>query len=312
VKKIHTNRKYDMHVVWEVSSTCNYDCWYCNPRHHDNKIRGHDYDNVIDFFTDLSNKYEYIYCDMVGGEPTLWPRLKDFLVNKPSNMFVLVSTNGSRTINWWEKNLKYFDGVCATFHPDTADADHFYELGMLFSQYPDKALEIILLVYDQVHEKVMDLYNRLEQTDWKINVRIKIVDDRHIGNTQDNLDTIYRSTKDDAVNETLKNGFFIRNDNFYKIGKETEVYVDDKLITMHDAYLMPHREQTNFKGWKCTAGRNSLYIWSDGSIYRGSCMNGGVIGNINFDTSLNIEPWTTCEKLKCFCMDEVLLEKFKP
>jgi MoaA/NifB/PqqE/SkfB family radical SAM enzyme len=249
---------------------------------------------------------------MVGGEPTLWPRLKDFLANKPKNMFVLVSTNGSRTINWWEKNLQYFDGVCATFHPDSASADHFFELGRLFSQYPDKALEIILLVYDQVRDKVMDLYNRLEETDWKINVRIKIVDDRHIENTQDNLDIIYRSAKDSAVNETLNSGFFIRNDNFYKIGKETEVYVDDKLITMHDAYLMPHRGQTNFQGWKCSAGRNSLYIWSDGSIYRGSCMNGGVIGNINIDTSLNIEPWTTCEKLKCFCMDEVLLEKFKP
>lgn len=312
MRKIRTNRKYDMHVVWEVSSTCNFDCWYCNPRHHDNKIKGHDYDNVMDFFTDLCSKYNYVYCDMVGGEPTLWPRLKDFMVNKPKNMFVLVSTNGSRTLNWWEKNLKYLDGVCVSVHPDSSDPEHYFELGKLLSQYPEKPLEMILLVYDEVKDKVLDLYRRLEQTDWKINGRIKIIDNRHIENTEDNLETIRRSTESPDVNKALEEGFFIRNENFYKIGRETEIYVDDRLISMQDAYLMPHRGQTNFKGWKCSAGRNSLYIWSDGSIYRGSCKNGDIIGNINIDTSLNIEPWVTCEKLKCFCMDEVLLEKFKP
>ena len=68
--------------------------------------------------------------------------------------------------------------------------------------------------------------------------------------------------------------------------------------------------KTNFKGWSCNMGLESLFIQYTGEVYMANCFQGGVIGDINEPESIQ---WPTnpaiCELSRCHCTTDVLLSK---
>ncbi len=63
--------------------------------------------------------------------------------------------------------------------------------------------------------------------------------------------------------------------------------------------------------WNCYAGIEQLIVDMDGSIYRGWCKEGGVIGNINNkDLNLPSDP-VVCTKTMCHCNFDIMCTKEK-
>lgn len=68
-------------------------------------------------------------------------------------------------------------------------------------------------------------------------------------------------------------------------------------------------ETVNFEGWICGIGLESIEIKSDGSIYRGTCRVGGLIGHIDEDFELP-NDYVVCNKKSCTCVADLKSERF--
>ena len=73
----------------------------------------------------------------------------------------------------------------------------------------------------------------------------------------------------------------------------------------------------HWKGWWCSAGLRSIYIDFDGNVWRGTCNQGGWIGNINSVTGLSQGPqllknrWVHCGLDVCSCGADMAVPKVK-
>ena len=68
-------------VDWDMSSICNYDCYYCNEEIHDGKVKFPDIQvakNVVDKINLEYKDKDYAYFNLLGGEPTAWKHLDEF------------------------------------------------------------------------------------------------------------------------------------------------------------------------------------------------------------------------------------------
>lgn len=303
--RITNNFSNHLSIGWELTSTCNFSCWYCPDYLHDGKYKWPDLEKSLHFFEQLSKTKDTIYLDLVGGEPTLWPKLSEFLQRRPSNIFVEVTTNGSRTLNWWNNNSKYIDLVTISFHANTADPDHTIELCKLLVKNGVKKIFVwILAVADKV-DICKYLYEQLDQLELPIDVITKPIYNVHGVNKQSEIKL---NNSDVEVINILKYNKFNRSTYDMRVAKPVKVFLDNKPFNY---VLAEINKQNDFYGWTCTAGINRLFIHKDGSIVRGSCGVGGIIGNINKDFILPTDPIVCNSTKTCRCIDEIKLEKWK-
>jgi hypothetical protein len=64
-----------------------------------------------------------------------------------------------------------------------------------------------------------------------------------------------------------------------------------------------------FKGWKCSAGIESLMINWDGDVHRATCRVGGSLGNIYQGTFLQPVDPVICDRNFCTCAADIPLTK---
>lgn len=69
-------------------------------------------------------------------------------------------------------------------------------------------------------------------------------------------------------------------------------------------------KKNSWKGWKCGASQESLYIDYDGFIFVGNCRVDGPIGSIYDGFSLP-EDWIVCPKEFCACGADIMIPKVK-
>lgn len=66
----------------------------------------------------------------------------------------------------------------------------------------------------------------------------------------------------------------------------------------------------SFKGWKCSAGFDFLWINSAGDVYGNVCRHSGKYGNVFTDIALPKEPML-CPAEKCYCASDINISKAK-
>lgn len=300
--RITNNLPNAMNVNWELTTTCNYKCWYCPDDLHDGRYRWPDLETSLEFFSALCETQEVVHLDMAGGEPTLWPEMDEFLSRRPANLRVEVSTNGSRTINWWKKNYPHMDGVCISFHPDSADPDHIYDLCSELTKFEDKILHVHILAVRDKLDLCQRMYDRLYESGFQMSCRFKMINAWR----KEMSDKITDDNGDARLRKMMRENSFARNTAPDYISKPGKAFLDGQPI---DGYTVPVDGLNSFKGWLCNAGRNRLHILRNGDVYRASCMNGGKLGNmVDFRLTTLLEP-TLCLSEKCLCSDEIVLEK---
>ena len=74
---IETIPKYKS-ITWEMTNYCNYSCSYCIPELNGGSVPlPKSFDNIIQLVKEFRQDEKLIF-DIMGGEPTLWPKFKEF------------------------------------------------------------------------------------------------------------------------------------------------------------------------------------------------------------------------------------------
>ncbi len=256
----------------------------------------------------MLKKHSKLQVALSGGEPTLSPFLLDFvkMIYDTGNK-VGITSNLARTPRYMKTLAPFLAYVSASYHPSFEDKDflekalaaadltpvnirvmmdsRYWDVGMKFleSCKPYKHITVeAVKVYDWITGDNTGCDYTEEQLKWFDNVT-----------TQDaEWMPVPKHTIDSRSNVTFEDGEIINSN-----GAEQELINAGK---------------TNFKGWKCSMGLESLFIQYTGEMYLANCFQGGVIGHINDPENVK---WPTqqsiCIKDRCICTTDVLLTKEK-
>lgn len=153
-------------IDFNPTNFCNYSCWYCWPGAHAGTqkfppLNELSKKNLIHIVKSLQGDRKLVIkCS--GGEPTMFSELINYMTffKEELDAEIELMTNGSRTIKYWERNIKWFDFVSVSVHPLDADTDHLIKLGNLFKQNNlEYNMRVMVLAdkMDLVHETARKL-----------------------------------------------------------------------------------------------------------------------------------------------------------
>jgi len=284
-------------ITYTCTTVCNYSCSYCTEYHYNGKYRWtEDYTSLLNLSNEF-RKYRPLIFDIMGGEPTLWPKLHEFcddLVNSSKQPTAIIfTTNGSRTLNYWKKFNAPIDELGFSFHPETASEDHFIEVfEELHTRY---RISCVLMMPPSQFEKIKKFYNRLLESKLLINVRIKLIADWHNGTgilptyTTEMLEFAKIKFSRSKIRSIIRYDFL----------------VDGEKTTTSEHLI---NSSNNYFGWKCNMGLDNLNIEPNGNIYGATCKIVKPYGNIYSTYKLPTAP-EICTKTSCVCGTDVQIYK---
>lgn len=298
ITKFNNNSNGWKIFTWVLGNTCNYACSYCPDNLHNNTHPFPKLDIAIDIFEKFrGDKKNKVYYEIVGGEPTLWPKLNEYISHiSDENTFIEVNTNGSRTERYWRSFNSKVDFFYISFHPEYADPKQFTKtLEALNNRY---RVHVTFLLIPEYYEKCKLYHDYLlyERLDLNINITITTVrknfSSEHVELTNEMKEFLHikRENRSSPIPDEAPKDLFLNNKRL-----NWRKFQSNRL--------------NNFKGMKCNIANERLFISVDGNIYYASCQEGGVVGNVysgvyNFENKKII-----CSKDYCGCKFDALASK---
>ena len=293
-----------MYLTWIINNICTNSCSYCPANLHDGTNHNYNWDDAKKFINLVLEKYPKIHLAISGGEPTLSPWFKD-LVKQFSDAGhpVGITTNGARTVRYFDDVAQYLSYVVMSYHPSFIDpeleekalacANHTLTTVsvMMDSRYFDQSLEMFYRLCK--HDNLSVEHVRIQS--WRAST--------HAGSdyTLEQIEIMNSLTKHNAKNPVRpKNPGLTGAVAFYDDGTNSELLAQ-KII---------NENNTNFQGWDCDIGLESLYVKWDGIVRRGNCISSPVIGKIQ-DVDNILWPLASfrCPQNFCNCTTDVYVSK---
>lgn len=310
-----------LRIEYMLGDTCNYKCSYCFPGSNEGQYAWPDVELVkknLDFLLDHykqygKNKFQFY---LSGGEPTIWKDLPELLLHLKNkhNIIVNITTNASRSVNWWIKNHSNYDTVEISVHHEFAKTDHILEVADLLYQ-KDTCLVANVLMDPSSFEKCQSIVNKLLTSKMPFPIIAKSV----------HFNGITRYTEDQK--EYIKNPIkrIPDLDWFNRVNKETVkrkiLHVknsNDELFEVSSNNWFILNGTNKFNGWTCNLGVDYIKIHQEGTI-SGNCRQ--LIWGL--DTYQNLYDAAFCEKFNptmqpticrkdiCVCSSEIIINKKK-
>ena len=280
-----------------IHNVCKYRCSYCSDFHRDGSYRWpEDWTPYLNFINDLKQRNRYLYIEVLGGEPTVWPAFQDFVDTiSDDNVFVEFSTNASRTLRYWEQFRTHRAFVFLSWHYEQTDDDHFYRVAEIMQH--KASVSIPLMVVPDNYDRAVALYERLRGLNVEITpkfTRTSIHGHDYFEYTDTQRAWIqnnyYNKMRDFGLDWTVPR-------NLHFDGEQR------KFMTVLDQGL--HR----FEGYTCTAGIKRFSVDPNGDIKRCTKRVGGVIGNLFTGYTLPEAP-IVCNYAACPCKLDAIVEKW--
>ncbi len=299
-------------VAWDTSSVCNYRCSYCDDMFHNGKDKFPKLESVVEFLESLSKKSQKrIHIEMKGGEPTLWPMIDEFLsICFQNRWLVSLVTNGSKKRDWWQKNIFKITDATLSLHPEYVDIERIKEVVNL--ALPLIPISVLYLMYPPLFTKAKNDLEKLAMEFPHLELNACVVSQPATENQ------IYSYSPEQAEFMSQMNH---RAVTYMPLNRETwqkdppnkaEVLYSNNSLDQVQEHQIKLLSANQWKGWLCTAGLNRIQISTNGDIYRGQCMQGNLLGNINSGIwEIPSDP-VLCQKKSCFCGKEILLKKWDP
>lgn len=306
------SKKYaDIILLIYFIDNCNYNCIYCyNHRPYTKQLIN--VDLLFRFIQFLSeNNTKKIAIEIIGGEPTLHPKLTTFIEKiKTLNVVdICIFTNLSLNISFYTQLIDKYDvRFLATWHSTkqnnrnqsfitkilTLDKKYFLKN----NQCGFNAFFIrIMLEYDMfdfcvaLYKKIVKLYPN--------NVDISLVADPTKSSDKNNIDE-NNTNYSKLQKQTYKYLCSLCN-----VNKKTyKVIFDDNSIqylSFQDMFLY---KLFSYYMYKCNAGLDYFYIHSDGNVFPCQSyyeINATPIYNINQKTQFIKNKFTICKSKICSC-----------
>ena len=296
------------HLTWAINNFCNNRCSYCPPDLHNGKRKLYDFENIKKFLDILIAKHKKIHCNVSGGEPTLSPHfLKIVKIFNENNCTVGVTSNGSRNIDFWKKNVSFLEYVVFSYHIESKYNDDFLKK---IEFCKDKTNVTVRMMMSPNHwDECLNIYKKISKIKNMRYEPVRILD----WTGSDKKSYTYTNTQNEWFNKQKiesKNIFNNVNNNFTN---DVDFYFDNgEIINSHDidANYLINAKLTGFFGYECEIGLKSLFINNDGEIFLGNCGVGGSIGNLNEVDNIK---WPSksinCNVAVCHCTTDVYINK---
>lgn len=282
---------------WDIITMCNYHCTYCYSRaseHQWNKITStKQIDEIISKFKQINNPLEII---VLGGEPTMHPKyfyIMDEIYALEDHLMVMGNITNGTFKNYKEfinKHEKYKDKFHwnVTFHP---------------SEIKD-------------FQAFKDVIQYIQNSGFKINVNIMLVDTNYKEQTEDMLDyctehkfryyfnVVFNHGGQEYMNYNKDYAEWMRSlSEKYGGIKELVYFKDDEIIGKFndiDVYL---NNFSDFLGWKCK--NNNFQISVGGTDFSKFCsFEKMTVQEINEE-----DEYMICPLKQCVCQGKLTNEK---
>lgn len=264
-----------MHIVAYIVDDCNYNCSYCynkRPRNHE-KLNLNLLSTLIESCID---KFECVYVELIGGEPTLHPQLADFChkFSNLKNILILIYSNGSQRIELLADLLKHQNvHLVLTLHFSICkDYNLIKKTQFLQNSGFAKQIQLRIMLEHGYEKELFNAYENAKSLCSKCDIRLCLINDNILEYNNAFHETILKS-------HLLDEYAFISKDNMsFEHVTFTDIYSNPSCVNM-----------VSFKKWLCNAGYNYMYVHYNGNIYQcQACFekNTGIIGNI---ASFNID-----------------------
>lgn len=293
-----TNENLDCCIVTLfIHNVCNYSCSYCSDFHRDGSYRWpEDWTPYLNFINDLKQRNRYLYIEVLGGEPTVWPAFQDFVDTiSDDNVFVEFSTNASRTLRYWEQFRTHRAFVFLSWHYEQTDDDHFYRVAEIMQH--KASVSIPLMVVPDNYDRAVALYERLKGLNVEITPKF----------TRTSIHGHDYFAYTDSQRAWIQNNYYNKMRDFgldWAVPRNLHFDGDRrKFMTVLDQGL--HR----FQGYTCTAGIKRFSVDPNGDIKRCTKRVGGVIGNLFTGYTLPDAP-IVCNYAACPCKLDAIVEKW--
>ena len=312
---INSQDSKTLRIEFMIGNTCNHKCWYCFTGSNEGEYRwSDDFDTTVNNLFHLLDHYkkygkERFEIHIVGGEPTLWPQLGKFAktIKENYNSWISISSNGSRTLRWWEKYSQYFDDIMISVHHEYADVDHIIQVcDIAYTKGP--VVNAMVLMDPFAWNKCIEIIARLKTSKKRWFINSMAVMHNTINYTHEQKKYISRSIK------RFPNPFWLLK-KIKNLKKDPKIVFENGKTKTVNRNWLGLNNYTNFKGWLCNIGVDNLYIDKDGRI-TGSCRT-VLFENYNlydpdFIKKFNpeIKP-KICDRSFCGCQPEQLLDKIK-
>lgn len=283
----------ELSVDMIVGTVCNYKCSYCFPGCNDGKFRWPDESqtetlkNNLDHLFEIYKKQgkERIVFNFIGGEPTLWPELGEFVkhIRNKFNVRAILTTNGSRTMRFWKEYAEFFHCVNFSVHNEECDVDHL--INVLDWIYLNTKVPITstLLMDTKNWDRCMDIVNKMSNHPIPWLFRVKPIRKNDVLIDYNNLQSQFlkKENKKMPPNDYIKE--MIDEGRIFK--KEVYTLFNDGSKEPFSNFDWWHNHwHGDVAGWKCNLGVDRFNIDEVGNIV-GSC---GARNLFNLTAPLNI------------------------
>lgn len=315
-------RKYKT-VEWKLHNVCNYDCSFCGDENKIGDQRWHDisvYKNVVKkLMHQAEQENKFIWFQLTGGEPTLYPKLVELLEYiKENGHKVAMITNGSRTLRYWEEfaEKKLLDILFLTHHTEQDDNEqHTIKVANLFH---DTTTDVRIQVTAPIHllDEAFRRHTQILENTGAIS-SLKAIFYYTNGSFSPRELAKYSKEQTDLLLQNIsKPGKLRVSKTMARIpltahyGSKMSVEFDDGSLKDYSVYELVEHKMNSYTGWQCSIGKDLITIQHD-LIYRGVCRVGGIIGDINDDDFGFVKEDVTCTSKWCTCLMDLQEPRIK-
>lgn len=306
-----------LRIEYMVGNYCNFSCWYCGPHanggthrwHEDTEFLLKNFRHMFDFF--MKNGKTSFELNLLGGEPALWPDVAYFSkeIKRTHPVEVTMTTNGSRTLRWWDQNADAFDKIRFSCHPNEVDVDHYINvLDLVFSK--GISMNALVLMDPTNWDRSIEIIEKCKKSKypWFLNA-VEVFSEHQYTEEQ-------RKYIAKCVKRRPSIWWILKHD--IKSFKKPRVVFEDGKSKYIERNFLSLNDLNHFKGWSCNVGLDNINIQKDG-ILTGTC-NMKLYGkdfyyniyDVDFVEKFNpeLKP-VICEVDSCWCQPEQLLDKKK-
>lgn len=253
-----------------LSNVCNYNCWYCFPGSHEGDVKWPEFNKIVNNLSYLIDYYKsnagkkQINLHIIGGEPTLWKDFGRFVeyFKKNHSCVISMSSNGSRTIRWWEEFGHYVDHVMISCHHERVDTEHIIGVGDLLYK-KDVTVNGMVLMDPTNWDRCTNIVNKLKASKYRWPITAVEVYHDLSKYTQEQ-----KSFLKTAIKRYPELNYWLRSSKLSR--SKPTVYFDDRTDLTVERNWLSLNNKNYFAGWECNIGVDTFFIDKHGYI-KGAC-----------------------------------------
>lgn len=297
-------------LQWCLGNTCNFACSYCPPNLHDGSIRSLELAKVLRFcdrfITHYHTPQRQILVEFTGGEPTMYRDYVSLVQHLDcEGVVVSLSSNGSRTVRFWESVARYLDHVNLTFHAEFTEEAHLFSVvdALRLAQV---TVHVNVMMLPAQFERCVAVAERLAATTTDVTIALQSL--RY--NIGDVLYPYTAAQREVLANKRLTIRWTGTRPQLTK-GRMIEV-LEDGTHEVVEPYQLIAAGRNRWKGWDCWAGLEELVVDYRGDIWTGWCQAGGRIGHVADDVIVFPTQPVRCVRNSCDCTLDVMNRRTLP